>query len=262
MYTFRNGERWEKCRAAIRELILHEGFLEQLAGSREEYLWAEHCKNLLTGGGGEEFAQNQIRQVVVCYLKGEFRDPSATEIHHVTSAILGLHGATCWPVVGAALVGEENFLIEDLLKPKHVFGQFVSGQEQPEAFSCVLWSVPTDFLIGWCGQNLKAVERLFGVAGLFVTQQDGSFSWHPTITALLEHFYRAENSGEIAGNLLSFSSCGSRVPYIQRRIDLLKQLRRSPSPAVRGLGDELIPLFEQQKEAEQKQDAQFRAGIF
>ena len=221
-----------------------------------------NCKDLLTGRGGGEFAENQIRQIVDGYLKGAFRDPSANEVHQVTSAILGLHSATCWSVVGSALVGEENFMIEDLLKPKHVFGQFGPGREQSEVFSCELWSVPTDILIDWCRQNLKAVGRLFGIAGLFETQQDGSFSWHPTITALLERFYREEDSGEIAGNLLSFSSCGSRVPYIQRRIDLLNQLRGSQNTAVRGLGDELIPLFEQQKEAEQKKDDQFRAGIF
>jgi len=41
MYMFRNRERWEMCRAVVRELILYEGFLEQLAGSRDEYLWSE-----------------------------------------------------------------------------------------------------------------------------------------------------------------------------------------------------------------------------
>jgi hypothetical protein len=262
MYTFQNVERWEKCKEDIRGLMLQPLFFESLQGSMHANLWAQQCERFLKEPGGEEFAKNQIEQIVNAQFVPHIRyGPGDPDAHHVASLILSQFSTTTWPIVGNALLRDDAFMLSDLLGAHPNYAVRKRGGMEVEAFTCVLWSVSTNILIAWCREHPDLIGKLMESIGLFTTNEDGSFKWQPTALALIEEFYRDEFKNTILSSLSSFGSTGSRVPYVERRIELLKQLNSSAKSHVRGMADELIKHLEKHQEAERKHDEEFNAGI-
>jgi len=211
---------------------------------------------------GEQFARNQMGQIVEAQFVPEIRyGPNNPEPHRVAGMILSQYSAACWPIVGDALLKENAFMLSDLLRAHQSYEAMASGEPEKEVLTCVLGKVAQPILIPWCRKHPLVVARLLEFMGLFTTQQDGSFKWHPSAVALIEEFYQQDFKGTIFSNLASFSSTGSRVPYVERRINLLKQLETSANVHVRDMAGELIGFFEQDKEAQRKHDEEFKLGI-
>jgi len=262
MYTFQNAERWEKCKADIRELILQPKFFQSLVGSMHAHLWAEQCVKFLKEPDGEEFARNQMQQIVDAQFVQHIRyGPESPEPYRVASSILSKFADTIWPIVGEALLHDDAYMLSDLLGAHPDYSPPKQGDVEIESFSCVLWSVPTAVLINWCKAHPDSAGKLMEFIGLFTTNEDGSFEWHPTALALLEEFYRDDFKSMILSHLSSFGSTGSRVPYVERRIELLEQLKSNAKAHVRDMANELRGYLESQKGAERKHDEEFSAGI-
>ena len=220
------------------------------------------AKDFLKEPGGGEFALNQIEQIVDAQFVPLIRygpgDPAA---HHVASLILSQFATTTWPIVGNALLREDAFMLSDLLGVRSTYSFAKPGDLEREEFACVLWSVPANVLIPWCHLHPGVVGHILEFIGLFITQDDGSFRWQPSALALIEDFYRDDFSNMILSSLFSFGSTGSRVPYVERRINLVKQLSSNSNPSVRSMSDELVKHLESQVQMEQKHDEEFNAGI-
>jgi hypothetical protein len=68
--------------------------------------------------------------------------------------------------------------------------------------------------------------------------------------------------GSIHANLFSFGSSGSRVPYLEKRIALVKSLPTNNKKELIHIVDVLLNSLTELLETEQKRDAQHAAGIF
>jgi hypothetical protein len=85
--------------------------------------------------------------------------------------------------------------------------------------------------------------------------------WHPLASCLLELSGSKDLISNLASRLFSFGSTGSRVPYLQSRLRLARDLEVTDHAGLRSVARALVPMFEAEIERESKRDAQEAAGI-
>ena len=88
------------------------------------------------------------------------------------------------------------------------------------------------------------------------------FRWHPHALVLIELGEKDSVKQCISSNLLSFGSTGSRVPYLDKRIALVKDLMTTENPDLHAIAESIMRTLEAHKEFEQKRDAEHAAGIY
>ena len=88
------------------------------------------------------------------------------------------------------------------------------------------------------------------------------FHWHPHALVLIELGKKDSVKQCISSNLLSFGSTGSRVPYLDKRIALVKDLMATENPELRAIAESVMRTLEAHKEFEQKRDAEHAVGIY
>jgi hypothetical protein len=260
MYTFNSPSRWQFCKTAIKKLFISDRFVELIQGSPHEHQWTEHSHALLNESGSEEFAVNQTQQLVQVQFLGAFGYAQSPYKHKMLSLLLEKHGNTCWQIVGDALLRDDYYPVQDLIRAEKDFTVTPVGADH-EKYWCPIWTLAPHVLTEWCKKNPISTERLLEVIGLFTTESDGSFLWHPVALELLRQCYRLEFESAVECNLINFGSSGSRQPYIQRRIDLVALLQSSDLAPLRELSQNLLPKLHRLRERALKDDEQFRAGV-
>jgi hypothetical protein len=256
MYTFKAPDRWAVCQSAVKDLVQRRDFLVSLQPTMDMHFWEEHCRGFLNSGDGA-FAINQLQQIMQVQEACRFDMSGGHERHRILADIFRVHGDKCWPIFGQAVLSEKWFLFDDLIRAHDLY----VPKAHEDTFSCSLWSLRPEVLIPWCQAHPEAVPRLLEVMGLFTTNNDGTLEWHPLALALLDACFREPYTGAIHANLFSYGSVGSRVPYIERRIALLRKLEAHAKPVLRELAADVISAFEEDKKGQVKQDQEFKAGI-
>jgi hypothetical protein len=99
------------------------------------------------------------------------------------------------------------------------------------------------------------------IVALFLVDEKGEYRWHPLVRAFLDCELDENAMHAIWSNLGSYGSTGSQVPYIEKRIRLLRQLEEHPKAIVRETARAFIAAFEQDEQRCRKQDEEFSAGI-
>jgi hypothetical protein len=94
--------------------------------------------------------------------------------------------------------------------------------------------------------------------------EDGSekFRWHPHALILIELGEKDSVERCISSNLLSFGSTGSRVPYLDKRIALIKDLMKTDNQELRAIAESIMAVLQAHKAHERKRDAEHAAGIY
>ena len=164
-----------------------------------------------------------------------------------------------WPIFAKALLDfddNERFFLVKLL---------TDGGTPFENNGSPLWALPISELKSWAKKNPDIVPLILHFMSLYLLRKsdDGGeeFVWHPHALSLMEIGDVDEVIGCIHANLASFGSSGSRVPYLQKRIDLLKRLPTN-NERFRRVADALIPSFKEMLEMAKKHEEQMAAGIF
>jgi hypothetical protein len=110
------------------------------------------------------------------------------------------------------------------------------------------------------------IPRLLDQIQLFIVVQDvagvQSYRWHPFSLELLQQGQDEETLlNELYGNLFSFGSTGSRIPYWERRLALAQVLGASENAKLRRIGralvDRITVMIEHIKREEQNEQARF-----
>jgi hypothetical protein len=260
MYCLQNDERFTACSSAIRKLFMLDGFLENIAGASCEDSWHRHALCLLDQNGGNEFAVNQTQQLVNALLNSN--DLHSRRHYSFIGEVFKRFGNECWPIVGAALKTDKYYRVDNLISAHSVYYD-TRIQKGGEVFYCSLWNLPIEVLVQWLKENPEAevLERLIRRIALFKSDDKGAFTWHPIALALLEMASEETMNQCLRTNLICFGSTGSRVPYLQRRIDLLESTKSLNETLMR-VSHEISRDLSQEIEIEQKNDEEFRAGIF
>ena len=165
--------------------------------------------------------------------------------------ILAQYAESCWPLVGAELLSPTYYLHKWLL------GGFGFNDRE----SSVLWNVPLNVLTQWANQNPEAVPHLLGMMAMFTVDDKGEPHWHPSALALFDCQFTQECARAVWSSLLSFGSIGSRVPYLELRIRLVRQIENHPKAKVREMAAALIAALDEESNREEKRDQELRVGI-
>lgn len=251
LYIFRSEERWRACRHFLRELIMLPQFSFDLQSTMDGHHWQDISIKLLGEKRDEALATELTHQILAAQNDSRLRMGGDTFRRPVLVELLKSHASVTWPLLGAELLGANYYRYQWLLE----------GIGFEEEGASVLWNLPPEVIAKWAAENPAGRVRLGGLMNLFTVKKDGSYRWHPTALALFEH---GVDKGFVDGmqrKLLSFGSVGSRVPYVVRRIELLRALQTHSQPSVREMANKLIALLEVVRAQEAKRDEEEAAGI-
>lgn len=252
MYVHGSGERWQACRDFLREIMMRPRFSLGLKGTMDLYHWEQAAKLMLEGQTDIALAEEITRQIIEAQRSSEHRFRGDSARRNMLGIILSRYSEACWPLIGEELLSENHYQIGFLLE-EHGFNEHGGS---------VLWLMPVSQLLAWVRTNPIGKERLLSVMSLFTIDEKGDYQWHPTALALLGEGVDESGRRAVARNLISYGSTGSRVPYIRRRINLLRQLETSPAPGLREMAQWLIKGFEEDLSREQRSDEEEAAGIY
>ncbi len=252
MYTYRSEERWSACRKFIRDLLISPQFSFRLENTMDLHHWEQSSRKLLKEAPDEELARELTAQIIAAENSSELTVRGNTDRRSLLATLLADYPVACWPLVGTELLSPNHYRMDMILG-----GHGFDDQE-----ASVVWNVPCDLLASWVRQNPVAKSRLLGAISLFYAEKSGVCHWHPTTLALLDDGLDAECMQAVGRNLYSYGSSGSRVPYIEKRLTLLRELERHPQPTVKEMARNLIKAFEAEKSQEQISDQEEAAGIF
>jgi len=141
-----------------------------------------------------------------------------------------------------------------------------------------LWELDPERFRAWLKSNPKLIDYLVREMPLCIevrpedidpaTLPDGLertgpiFAWHQHAKILLEEGVASSNlAGALRSNLWSFSSVGSRVPYLEGRKTMMEGLLASEEPRLREVAAELISFLEIEIEHETRIDLNHEAGL-
>jgi hypothetical protein len=251
-YIYRSDQRWQDCRAYLRELLLTPNFSLELQGAMDLYHWEQTCQRLLKEVRDEELARELTRQILATQKSSEHRFNGHSVCRALLGTIFELYAASCWPLVGAELLSPNYYQMNMLL------GRF--GFDDQEA--SILWNVPLDLLLAWVRAHPSALARILSTMSLFFADKSGDYHWHPTALSLFNEGLDKNCRSSIGRNLFSYGSSGSRVPYVERRLKLLHELDQHPIASVREMASELVTAFEADKAREKVSDEEHAAGIY
>jgi hypothetical protein len=95
-----------------------------------------------------------------------------------------------------------------------------------------------------------------------IPKPEDRYVWHPLALVVAELCGEDDLHAALSSNIFSFSSTGSRVPYLEKRRQLIKELVKSEDPSLRQVAMEIAGELESEIEREKKNDAQHAAGIY
>lgn len=87
------------------------------------------------------------------------------------------------------------------------------------------------------------------------------YVWHPLALVVAELCGKGELHGALSSNIFSFGSTGSRVPYLEKRLQLMADLAESDVSDLKLIAMKVSNELKSEIDREKKNDAQRAAGI-
>jgi len=249
MYCYQNDERFVKCAMTFRNIIMQKDLLigekqSQMAGHN----WEVISKKLLLINKDVELAKHLASEIVgIC---GSHKVPWNL-IHYNTKKVLEVllkeYFEECWSIIGEALLSEDwatRHYLEEILGP---------GREK-EKGQALIAEISQEELLKWCKKNLpRGPGTIAHLTPVFSSEKEKT-SWNPLARKLIDEFGSIEEvRSKLDSNLWSFSSVGSRAPYYQKRIDLVRELSDHPTKEVREWAESNIKWFEKERDAARRE---------
>jgi hypothetical protein len=257
MYCHQDNERFAKCAPTFRNIIMRKGLL---IGEKQSQMavhnWEVVSNKLLTINRDIELAKHLAEEIVVMCASDKVSwnniDYSAKRVLEV---LLKEYFQECWDIIGNALMSEDwrtSDYLEDILGPGY-------EREKSEA---LIADIPQDALLKWCEKNSpRGPLAIAHLTPIFSSEKDKT-SWHALARKIIDEFGNIEEVRDnLRSNLWSFSSCGSRAPYYQKRIDLLSQLSNHPIKEVREWAALGIKYFEKERDSARREAEEWEWGI-
>lgn len=198
--------------------------------------WHEVVQSLIASSADEKWL-GDLAHYIVSVLRENETFIGTDYLRKVAIQLLRKAPAVAWPAFADALAASEGMLrftaAEFLGSGSHGFDDH--GEDLP------IWQIPQPQFEAWINEHLDLVPLLLDRMQLYTVTKDEAgiehFHWHPYALLLLARAPdEAEALNEVFGNLFSFGSTGSRIPYWQRRRALASALADSPSPRLRRIG--------------------------
>jgi len=215
-----DAKRFEDFADLFRTLLLAKGLV--LGDSHFGWRWHEVALKLIAITGDVEWLKSISRFICEALVASETW-VGTDYLGVVASKLFEKAPAETWSSFGYALSAGDDF-------QKYVLSEFLgkSGSSFDDTGS-PLWSLPEDQFRSWVGANQTLVPLILGKISLYTVEKlengQEAFKWHPHALVLLgEGAIEEELERALKGNLFSFGSTGSRVPYLEKRLALVRRL--------------------------------------
>jgi hypothetical protein len=257
MYCYGNEARFRSCSTSLRKLLM---VYDLLATPRREsmlsHYWEVTSVKLISAQEVDtELAKRLVHTVVdiACEDAGG-GSLSIESARVVLRVILKNYFAECWPIVGKALIEKRpRFLLD------HILGMGAQKDEGPQ--NALLDALPRDGLVQWCHDNSpEGPAAITYIVPVFLTVKEPA--WHPLAKRLIDEFGQVpEVLDNLSANMFSFASGGSRAPYHERRIHLLRELLDHVEPKVKAWAEKEITYHEKDRARELQRADEWKWGI-
>jgi len=253
-----DAKRFEEFSDLFRTLLLAKGLV--LGDSHFGWEWHEAAVKLISITDDVEWLKSVSR--FICETLMESKTWVGTDyLSVVASKLFEKAPAETWSSFGNALSTGDDF-------EKYVVSQFLgkSGSRFDDTGS-PLWTLPEAQFRSWVQANRTLVPLILDKISLYTVekQADGQevFKWHPHALVLLrEGANEEELARALVGNLFSFGSTGSRVPYLEKRLALVRALSNAGDAKLtrlaRPVEDWLTGEIERTKREELNEHARFQ----
>lgn len=258
MYCYNNDERFAECREAFKEMLLRTPeILLGKGGKRCGNMWETVAKRIIHQEGERDtnLAKNLIEGIIEgCRSKSISFSTIEHDVKPVVGVLLQEYFEEVWAPLGERLLGDEWVLVHNL-------EQVLGSRLKKEDCEAVVAEVPENELITWCKDNTPSAPAIIAkLVPVFKNKEEAK--WHPLALRLIDEFGDLEwVRSRLSMNLWSFMSWGSRAPYYDRRIQLLKTVLKHRRAEVRKWAEELIEGFEKEKMQAQQKSEEWEWGI-
>lgn len=247
--SYSNPDVWLECKNTVRQVLLVNGILSsrQIDATSNGYMFQEVAKKLLEADMDNELAQQLSREIVAVASTDDFPYGAHYALTPVIRLLLDKYRQIAWPVLGAALLSESWVTHWNMT---HLLGPGVSPHDSDE-HGVLFFTLPTEFLLDWSSQHSESGPPIIARLMPVFEESDEHVSLHEFARALLDRFgNRPDVLAEITANIGSFGSWGSRVPYLERRVKVLRDLQDHPLSEVRMWAEQTISALEREMERE------------
>jgi hypothetical protein len=244
----------------LEHILLMPSLLTKGRNNMISHYWQDNTNSLLNGSPSEEWVANLTRMFIQLSKDKLVMPWTRDNTHGVIHTLLSKHTKIAWPIFCEAFKnaekGEHYYLIKLL----------TDGGSSFENHGSPIWGLPANELKSWAEENPDLVPGMLHFMSLFVAKKGESgheeFVWHPHALLLLPIGNIDEVIGCVHANLASFGSSGSRIPYLEKRIALLKRLPTQNNQRFLRIAETIVGFLQESLDRAKKQDEQFAAGIY
>lgn len=199
-----------------------------LSESHFAWMWQEACVKIIQAVEDVNWMRSLSRFICETLLKAvSWIDTDQLSV--VTSKLFEKVPVETWASFSEALTvatAYQKYVIVDFLGK--------SGGRFDESNS-PLWTLPEDQFRAWLQKNKQLAPLILDRISLYTSESlaDGQqiFKWHPHALVLLsESINEKKLADALITNLLSFGSSGSRIPYLEKRLALVRDLAKTGDP--------------------------------
>ena len=259
LHHYDEPEDWAVWKPQFRKILMHPGlsFIDppQIA---ELSSWQDVATKLLEEGDAD-LARDIIQKMLAACTSEHFSFEFENASQPVLRCLFTHYQDMVWPLLRDALTSDDVEMVPYLTE---LLRHRMENEENKEELS-VLSTLPDGVLLEWCQrQPTKAPSILARVMPLF--QREGKqWTWTPLVRAVIaRHGGQRAILTALTSNLGIYSWSGSLVPYYEKQVKPLEQLRTHHIPEVRRWAGEQLRYVQQQIGRESTHDAESELGIY
>ena len=288
MSVFQNSDRFTVFRDLFARLVASRAVVDGFEMSSVAHAWQRVLKPLLNGPLDPDLVSGLAQLIIEDAKKQVYFGLRDSPVASLPSELLTRYPEVAWPIFERNLRDEEgkpSFSLVDLLCRTGILD--ASGtrlwDKDESAFRC--WAGHNPDLISIAAERMPlyvVAKRDSPVADLKVGGEDGSVDfnesvgneypvrnlrpdechvWHSLASCVLDLIGHRDMVFTLMNSLLSFGSTGSRVPYLEARMRLVRDLEATPDADLHAVASEVVSIVQSEILREQKIDAQRAAGI-
>jgi len=248
-------ENWSVALPVINEIISKKGFIKNLdnyggyiMGFNIRHFILEEIKN-----GKKEFLVT-IKEEIIDYLKETEKIEYHSEIEFLLKTLLKDHLEIVWEDLGQLILSNPFIALNAKF---HL--QSMGGSLYNEG-SLFANSNNYDLLLDWCERNSPRGPKI--LASMMPTSESvkGIDQWHTFAKNIIDTFGSDQDLLlQIESNLGTFTSFGSKIPYLKSKLKLIELLHDHQNPIVRSWAIELSQDYKNRIKREEVKDQEWGA---
>lgn len=288
MFYFHDREKFALMRDFVTRLVLMPEVIAHTNGTMIGHSWQEAVQAILTSPP-EGFAVKLAGVLAEQADSGSLISYNYSRASPVLTNLLEGFPKDTWPVFEARLRDEDG-------QPNYALVDLLCQTGRLDGSGVPIWAMDPPEFRKWASANLDLMPYLLHRMPLYTIQRGATSSgetsretecsqstegvalefpdptgvprpgdryiWHPLALVILDLCGKGEVYDSLRNNIFSFGSTGSRVPYLEKRLNLMADLAESENPDLKQIVMKVSDNLRSEIERENKSDTQRAAGIY